>query len=197
MSVEEGFAVEAAAESSRTAFGSDADAGAAIADARAYHRLAGHTVVAGRVAAAAGWGPLASRRRFAAGGAGPSEPVFDFGRETIGLLRGFDTDALTGSRALVANLDLRFPLARIQRGRGAWPIFLRTIHGAVFADAGHAWDTHFDGGDVRVSAGAELSLDLVVLHYVPLTIVSGAAWTHDPVAGRDRPAFFARIGYAF
>jgi hypothetical protein len=27
--------------------------------------------------------------------------------------------------------------------------------------------------------------------------VSGAAWTHDPVAGRNRGAFFGRVGYAF
>jgi hypothetical protein len=197
ISAEEGFAIEAATESSRTAFGSDADAGAAIFDARAFHRLVGHTVVAGRIGAAAGWGPLRSRRRFAAGGAGPSELAFDFGRDSIGLLRGFDDDELIGSRAAVANLDVRFPLARIQRGPGAWPFFLRTIHGAVFADAGHAWDTRFRAADVRASAGAELSVDLVVLHYLPLTIVSGVAWIDDPVGGRRGAAYFARLGHAF
>ena len=197
ISAEEGFAIEAATESSRTALGSDADAAAAIFDARAFRRLFGHTVVAGRIGAAAGWGPLRSRRRFAAGGAGPSELVFDFGRDSIGLLRGFAADELIGSRAAAANLDVRFPIARIQRGVGAWPIFFRTLHGAVFADAGHAWDVRFRLGDVRGSAGAELSLDLVVLHYLPLTIVSGAAWIDDPVAGRRGAAFFARLGHAF
>jgi Omp85 superfamily domain/WD40-like Beta Propeller Repeat len=198
ISPEEGFAVETAVETSRTAFGSDADAGAAVFDIRGYQRLLGrHTVLAGRLAAAAGWGPVGARRVFSAGGAGPSPPVFDFGRDTIGLVRGIAPEDLVGTRALVANLDLRFPIARIQRGAGVWPIFFRTVHGAAFVDVGNAWDSSFHAADVRTSAGGELSLDLVILHYLPLTLVSGASWTRDPVAGRSHGALFGRIGHAF
>ena len=198
ISPEEGFAVEGAAETSRTALGSDVDAGAAVLDVRAYGRVfARHTVLAGRFGAAMGWGPRGARRLFSAGGAGPSYPVFDFGRDTIGLLRGFSPEDLVGSRAAVANLDLRFPLARFQRGAGTWPIFFRALHGAAFVDAGQAWDLTFRAADLRTSTGAEVSLDVVVLHYLPLTLVSGAAWTRDPVAGRNHGAFFGRIGYAF
>jgi hypothetical protein len=123
--------------------------------------------------------------------------VFDFGRDTIGLLRGFAPEDLVGSRAAVANLDLRFPIARVERGVGAWPLFVRALHGAAFVDAGEAWSSTFRAADLRTATGAEVSLDVVVLHYLPLTLVSGAAWTRDPVAGRSGPAFFARIGYAF
>ena len=197
ISPEEGFAVEAAAETSRTALGSDADAGAGVFDVRAYQRLFGrHTVLAGRFAAAAGWGPRGARRVFSAGGAGPSYLVFDFGRDTIGLLRGFSPEDLVGSRAMVANLDLRFPLARIERGVRSWPIFFRALHGAAFVDAGEAWDSAFRAADLRTSTGAELSLHVVVFHYLPLTLVSGAAWTRDPVAGRNHGAVFGRVGYA-
>ncbi len=175
-----------------------ADAGATILDARAYHRLFGsHTVVAGRLAFAAGWGPPGARRLFSAGGPGPSAPEFDFGRDTIGLLRGFDAADLTGSRAAVANLDLRFPIARLQRGAGSWPVFFRTVHAAAFVDAGQAWDTVFRPASLRTSTGAEISLDLVILHNVPVTLATGAAWTRDPVTNRQRAAFFARIGHAF
>jgi WD40-like Beta Propeller Repeat len=198
ISPEEGFALEAAAEASRTAFGSDVDAGATVLDIRAYRRVAGrHTVLAGRLAAAAGWGPLGARRLFSAGGSGPSYPVFDFGRDAIGLLRGFAPGDVLGTRAAVANLDLRFPLARFQRGAGTWPIFFRALHGAAFVDAGEAWDSTFRAADLRTATGAEVSLDLVVLHYLPLTLVSGAAWTRDPVAGVSHAAFFGRLGYAF
>jgi hypothetical protein len=198
ISPEEGFAVEAAAETSRTMLGSDADAGAAVFDARAYRRVLGRqTVLAGRIAAAAGWGRPAARRTFAAGGSGPSQPAFDFGRDTVALLRGFAPEDIVGSRAAIANLDLRFPLIRLQRGAGSWPFFLRTIHAAAFVDAGHAWDAAFRAADLRTSIGGELSLDFVLLHYVPLTLVSGAAWTRDPVAGRSRAAVFGRIGHAF
>jgi Omp85 superfamily domain/WD40-like Beta Propeller Repeat len=198
ISPEEGFAVEAAAETSRTVLGSDVDAAATVLDVRGYRRVFGrHTVLAGRFAAAAGWGPLRARRVFSAGGAGPSYPVFDFGRDTIGLLRGFAPEDIVGSRAAIANLDLRVPLARFQRGAGTWPIFVRALHGAVFVDAGEAWDSVFRTADLRTSTGAELSLDVVVLHYLPLTLASGAAWTRDPVAGISHAAFFGRLGYAF
>ena len=76
-------------------------------------------------------------------------------------------------------------------------MFFRTLHGAVFADAGHAWDTTFRAADLRTSTGGELSLDIVILRYVPLTLVTGAAWIRDPVANRRGATFFGRIGYAF
>jgi outer membrane protein assembly factor BamA len=192
------MAIEAAAETSRTALGSDVDAGAAVFDARAFRRVFGrHTVIAARAAVAAGWGDVGARRVFSAGGAGPSYPVFDFGRDAIGLLRGFAPEDIVGSRAAVANLDLRVPLFRPQRGIGSWPVFFRAIHAAAFVDAGNAWNTTFRSADLRTSTGGELSLDLVVLHYFPVTIAGGAAWTRDPVVDRSQAAFFGRIGYAF
>jgi WD40 repeat protein len=198
ISPEEGFLVEAAAETSRTMLGSDVDAGAAVFDARVYLRAFGrHTVLAGRLGAAAGWGPRGARRVFSAAGPGPSYPVFDFGRDTIGLLRGFAPGDIVGSRAAVGNLDLRFPLARPQRGLGSWPVFFQELHAAVFVDAGHAWDAAVRPADLRTSTGGELSLDVVILHYVPLTLVAGAAWTRDPAADRSHRAFFGRLGYAF
>jgi hypothetical protein len=198
ISPEEGFAVEAAAETSRTILGSDADAGAAVFDARVYRRMSGrHAVLAGRLGVAVGWGRVGARRVFSAGGSGPSSLVFDFGRDTIGLLRGFVPADLTGSRAAVANVDVRFPIARLERGAGSWPVFFRTLHAAAFIDAGQAWNTSFRADALRTATGGELSLDVVVFHYVPLTLVTGAAWTRDPVANRQRAAFFGRIGHAF
>ena len=198
ISPEEGFALEAAAETSRAAFGSDGDAGAAIFDIRGFHRLFGRrTVLAARVAAAASWGDEDTRRRFSAAGSGPSYPVFDFGRDSVGLIRGLAPDDVVAPRVLVANVDVRFPLARIQRGIGSWPLFFHTLHGAAFADAGNAWDTTFRAADLRTSIGGELSLDAVVFYYVRVTVTGGAAWTRDRAADRNRGALFARIGYAF
>jgi hypothetical protein len=198
ISSEEGFAVEAALESSRTAFGSDTNAGAGMIDLRGFQRVFGpHTVLAGRAAVAASWGAAGGRRVFSAAGAGPSAPAFDFGRDAIGLLRGFAPEDVVGTRAAVANVDLRFPIARPQRGAGTWPAFLNSVHGAVFLDAGHAWDTAFRAADVRTALGGELSANLVLAHYLPLTVAGGAAWTRDPAAGTNRAAAFGRVGYAF
>ena len=198
ISTEEGFALESAVESSRVALGSDADAGAAVFDARAFTRLFGrHTVLAARAAGAASWGEVTARRVFSAAGPGPSSPSFDFDRDAIGLLRGFDPEDVLGTRVFAANLDLRFPLARPQRGPGMWPLFLHSLHGAAFLDAGHGWNSSFRATDIKTAVGAELSADVVVLHYLPLTITGGAAWTRNPTADHRRGSFFGRIGYAF
>ena len=198
ISTEEGFAVEAAVEGSRRALGSDADANAAILDARGFHRLfSRHTVLAVRLAGASSWGETGARRRFSASGSGPSIPSFDFGRDTIDLLRGFRPQDVVGIHAAVFNADLRVPLLRVQRGPGLWPIFVRSMHAASFVDLGHAWDTTFRAADVRRSAGGELATDVVLIHYAPLTIAGGVAWTRDPIAGRDRAAAYVRVGQAF
>jgi hypothetical protein len=97
----------------------------------------------------------------------------------------------------VANIDLRVPLARPQRGIGNWPIFFRSIHAAGFVDAGNAWDRAFRFSDLRTSTGGELSLDVVLGHYLPVTLTTGGAWTRDPIEDRSRASFFARIGRAF
>ena len=198
ISAEEGIALEIAAEASPESLGSDGDAGAAIVDLRGFRRIgAGHTVLAARAGIAASWGDESSRRIFSAAGPGPSYPIFDFGRDTIALLRGFDPDDIVGTRAASVNVDLRVPLARPQRGPGSWPVFLHSIHAAAFVDVGHAWDGGFHVADVKSSVGGELSADVVVLHFVPVTVAGGAAWTHDAASGRQRGALFARLGYAF
>jgi hypothetical protein len=195
---EEGFSVETSVETSRKALGADADGGAAILDARAFHRAFGrHSVLAARLAVAASWGPRNARRVFSAGGPGPASTAFDFGRDTIGLLRGFAAKDIVGTRAAVLNLDARVPVLRVQRGAGGWPIFARTIHAAAFVDAGSAWESSFRAGDLRTSFGGELSADVVIIHFVPLTLTAGAAWTTDRVEDRSRAAFFGRVGYAF
>src|SRR5262249_14261673 len=114
-----------------------------------------------------------------------------------GLLRGFGPEDVVGTRAAVVNLDVRVPLLRVQRGAGAWPVFLRSIHAAAFVDAGNAWNAQFRAADVRTSVGGELSFDTTLVHYFPFTFVSGAAWTRDPIVGTSRGQLFSRIGYAF
>jgi hypothetical protein len=198
ISDEEGFAVNAAVETSRTALGSDADTDSVVIDTRLFHRtFSRHTVVAARAAFAGSWGDLQARRVFSAAGSGPAYAAFDFGRDTIGLLRGFAPEDVVGTRAATASLDVRFPIARPQRGPVSWPILLHSLHGSAFVDAAHAWDRTFRAADIKSSIGGELSADLVVIHSLPLTIASGAAWTRDPAAPRSRAAFFVRIGRAF
>ena len=85
----------------------------------------------------------------------------------------------------------------MQRGFGTIPLFLRTIHGAVFADVGNAWTDSFRAAEMRRSFGAEFSLDAIVLYALPVTFTSGVAWRHDPGDGRRAVVGFARVGRAF
>jgi hypothetical protein len=77
------------------------------------------------------------------------------------------------------------------------PAFVRVIHGAVFVDAGHAWDDAFHGKDVRVSGGVELSADTVLGYSLPLTITGGLAIRHDGLDRTSSVTVFGRIGRAF
>jgi hypothetical protein len=198
ISSDEGVRVSAGGEWSPEAFGSTGDAGAVVVDARAFVRAApAHAVAAFRGAAAASWGDDDVARLFGAGGAGAASSGVSFDRDAVGLVRGFDAGELFGRRAVVLNADFRAPLAWIERGVGTWPAFARALHGAVFVDAAAAWHTRLSSENVRVSAGVELSADLVVGYVVPLTVTAGAAWRHDPTGASRGAAVFARVGRAF
>lgn len=196
ISAEQGARVTATSEFTRRSLGADGDATAVTVDARAYVGVwPRHGVIAARAAFASAWGDETVRRLFSAGGNGPALGGFAFGSDAIGLLRGFDDGSVVGPRAFVANLDYRFPLARIQHGAGTLPVFLRTIHGAIFADVGNAWDTDFRATDLRRSFGTELSFDIIAGYALPFTLTTGAAWRDD--AGHSDLVGFARIGRAF
>jgi hypothetical protein len=194
ISREDGWNATLTSEFTREALGADDNGQATTVDLRGYVPVfPRHAVVAARVAGAASWGDLVVRRQFSASGSGPQLLGFDFGSDAIGLLRGVSEDAVVGTRAAVVNVDYRFPLLQIERGVGTWPAFARVLHGALFVDAGHAWDSTFRRSEVTVSLGAELSLDAVVGYVLPLTVTAGGAWV-----SQDRGfAGFAGIGKAF
>ena len=171
---------------------------ALTADVRHYWRLLGrHDVFAIRGAAAGFWGDEAGAQLFSASGNGPIGSGFGFGLDAIGLLRGFDDDDVVGTHAAVINVDYRLPLWRIGRGIGTLPVFLRTLHGAVFFDAGNVWADAFRWSDARTSFGGEISADTVLGFALPLTFTAGAAIRHDGTIDRSSVVAFARVGRAF
>lgn len=196
ISPEQGAAANAVVE-----FAGGADGGTATsmtAELRGYLRaFPRHGVVAARLAGARSQGDARVGREFSAAGSGPQGGGFGLGIDAVGLLRGFDQDDLSGRSVAVANLDYRFPIAWPQRGLGTWPIFLRSLHGALFVDAARAWDGRFESADARRSLGGELSFDLVFLGSFPATVAAGAAWRHDPGGAREGAALFMRVGRAF
>lgn len=195
---EEGGTLGVTSEITSGLAGAARRAGAGTVEARHYWRaFPRHAVVAARVAAATTWGDRDLTRVFEASGAGPQGAGFDFGSASIALLRGFRAADVFGRHAAVVNLDYRFPLAWPQRGAGTLPLMVRSLHGALFVDAGHAWDATFRAGAVRRSFGAELSADTVLGYSLPLTMTAGAARRDDPSGRRRGWAAFARVGRAF
>jgi hypothetical protein len=198
ISPEDGVAVGATAEIARDGFGSTADETTLTADGRFYLPGFGrHHIVAVRGAAGVSTGTPGARRTFLMGGAAPAVDVLDFGRNAIGLMRGFPAQSFAGTHALLVNTDYRFPIARPQRGHGTWPLFLHTIHASVFADAGEPWTNHFRGGNLKTSAGGEFSLNVIAGYSFPFTATIGAAWGHDRADRSNRATAYLRVGRAF
>ncbi|HXH07194.1 MAG TPA: hypothetical protein VNI83_11445, partial [Vicinamibacterales bacterium] len=166
---------------------------------RGYLPAAGrHHVVALRLAAGVSSGAASLRRALGAGGtAAPGDPIA-FGRDAVGLIRGYGPGDAVGSRAVAMTGEYRAPLVGIERGIGRWPVFVRQLHWALFADAGHAWTEGFRLDDAKVALGGELSADAVLGYYAPVTFSIGAAWRRDG-SGRlpGGGVVFARIGHAF
>lgn len=198
ISPEDGVVAALATEWSPAELGSSGDATSITADLRAFlDTPVRHGVFALRAAAASSWGDDNAARVFGAGGSGSRPASASFDRDAIALIRGFGADEVVGRRALVVNAELRAPIAWIERGAGTWPFLLQSLHAAVFADAGAAWNARLSRGDRRASAGAELSADIVLGYVAPLTLASGVAWRYDPT-GRARGAVvFVRVGRAF
>jgi outer membrane protein assembly factor BamA len=182
------------------ALGADANALTMTGDWRGYVRgLGRHHVAAFRLGAASSTGDTGMRRTFSLGGSGLPASPFAMGQRMIGLLRGLPQDERFGTAVLLANLDYRVPLARVERGIGTWPVFLRDIHGAAFADVGSAGNAMDKLPAAAFSIGGELAASVTLGYSWNLSLAAGAAWVRDPTrsGAPDRFAAFVRTGYAF
>jgi len=119
-------------------------------DYRSYNKLAKELIFVYRLTGGASYGQNQQRffiggtegwinRRFDQGGGVPIVNVEDYAFLTPGLpVRGYDYNALNGTRFGIANLELRFPLVRYFI-LGALPIGFQNMLGAAFIDVGSAW----------------------------------------------------------
>lgn len=198
ISPEHGLSAAAMGEVVRRGLGADINATVITGDVRAYvPGLGRRHVLALRASGGRINQPLDARLSFATGGAAANPDVLDFGRDQLAPLRGFPSTVAGDTRVAAASVDYRFPLARPQRGRGTWPIFLQNLHGALFADTVAAGNQRLQWSDAPFSVGGELSWDLVLGYSYPLTATIGGAWGHDRTELRNRAAVFVRIGRAF
>jgi outer membrane protein assembly factor BamA len=159
-----------------------------------------HVVLALRVAGGAADGTIGGRAPFKLGGYEDPD-VLAFLPGTISSpsdqLRGYPRSALQGTAYLLGNVELRFPLAAPTRGRSTWPLFLRRVHGALFVDAGDAFDLpgelaiaghELDAEQIRFGAGAELRLEVVLGYHLRTDVRVGVARGLGALLGEGRAA---------
>jgi outer membrane protein assembly factor BamA len=155
-------------------------------------------VVALRLSGGVSTGDAGAGRTFLLGGSASDSGVLTFASRSSSLLRGFSDATFAGSHVVLANGEYRWPIARPQRGAGTWPILLHTVHAALFADAGETWTRAFRTSSVKVSAGGELSGDIVLGYATRVTVAGGAAFGHDGAnVAADRVTAYIRIGKSF
>ncbi len=146
-----------------------------------------HVVLATRLSGAIGHGSLGGSPPFALGGIPSTNllsltPVQSFSPSDQ--LRGYPTGLFEGNGTLSASVELRFPLFAPELGYSTWPVFLRRVHGAIFADLGEAFvqgtERGYAGPDfhwkrLRAGAGAELRLETALAYWLLTDIRLGVA----------------------
>jgi hypothetical protein len=197
VSPEQGVAIGVTSEQVRAAFGADGNADAFTGEVRGYMRLGtGHVVLASRAAIGAATGDANVSRVFYLGGPEPVHGLIDFGSRAFSLLRGFPDQVYAAGHVGAANVELRFPVRRIERGLRTWPFFLKTVHAAAFLDTGQVWDHRFSWSGTKASAGAEVSLDTVLGFGLPMTLSVGVAHPLGREQARGTTTY-VRVGRAF
>ncbi len=127
-----------------------------------------HHVLQARAFAGTSRGDVIPQGAFQVGGDNPGDTTLRVDDESI-YLRGYRINAFRGRKAGLASLEYRFPIKDVELGWSSTPVFLRRVHGAVFAEAGNAWDNAFRSREFKRSAGAEVRLDTNLAYYLPIT----------------------------
>ncbi len=129
-------------------------------------------------------------------------------------VRGYEGTSEPARSVIAAGLQFRAPLGWVERGIGTGPLFLSNINAALFADAGllgvREHSSRFAGlaqqsgsraaavqraslRDSRVGVGAELRVDVILSHLLPVSIYGGCGfglnplWSYRPYFGISSP----------
>lgn len=183
------------------------------ADYRTYFKLADDYTFVMRFAGGYSFGP--NPQRFYIGGTDnwlnrefenntiPINNIEEYAFSTPGIpLRGFNYDRMAGSKYVLANLELRFPLLRYFI-LGALPIGFANVEGTMFVDAGTAWSDNnalqlfekTDGGtrmkDLLMGTGVGAR---AIMFGIPLKF--DVAWSYD-LRKFSPPKYYISLGVDF
>jgi hypothetical protein len=149
-------------------------------------------VIAFRVAGGIALGDRLLQGTFRLGSA-TGESILSGPTPRLYTLRGLPQITFAGERALLLSGEYRLPLVQPQRGAGTWPIFLKNLHMAFFADYGSVFNGDLDFNNFLLGVGTELRADFVIGYGLPISgrlgygiIVSGRQFIQgltDPITG--------------
>lgn len=133
----------------------------------------------------------------------PIDNVEDFTFLTPGYpLRGYDYGERVTSKYLLSNIEFRFPLFQALVS-GPIPVFFQYVAGAIFLDAGAAWDDHLALTTVDPATGQTVSQDMLLgtgagarayVFGIPLRF--DVAWNYN-LQSWSRPKYYLSLGYDF
>jgi hypothetical protein len=110
-------------------------------------------------------------------------------------LRGFDTNVLDAGKAAAGGIEILWPVARLQAGYQALPIFLRNITVGTFVDGGFATD-HVTRDEILLSAGLEWITGMELAWGFLADLRIGLAWplAYPDDIDQSGPVFLIQIG---
>ncbi|MFZ5477469.1 MAG: BamA/TamA family outer membrane protein [Myxococcota bacterium] len=117
------------------------------------------------------------------------------------MLRGFSPASDSGEWYWLGSGEYRFPIVNIDRGVGTFPLFVRNVSGAVFLDAGNAFDDAEGAAlaQTLAGAGAEVRVYLIASYgygvYTRLGYQFAAVGDGIPLG--DPGGFYAWLGSSF
>jgi Tol biopolymer transport system component len=157
---------------------------------------AGRPVLAATARIAEQRGPAA--RRLTAGGVGTTA-VVEAGDSNFEV-RGYPPGFVAASALWSARTELRLPIARVSRGLGALPVYLRGLSASGFVDSvGAASRVDGLGSPQLLSTGAEVSSDFTFFSFLPIRIRTGVGVpmrSLGPVS-RGEARFYITAGTSF
>lgn len=173
ISPEDGRSVELGYEQIDKKLGSDFDLNKVTIDWHEYIDLPfDHQVLLVRAYAGRSSGDVIPQRAFQLGGDNPGDFTLNVENNYV-YLRGYPVNRYRGQKVGLLSTEYRFPVKNVEWGLANTPFFFKRVHGAVFYEAGSAWDNTFDSRKVKRAVGVEARLDMSLAYMLPITVRAG------------------------
>jgi outer membrane protein assembly factor BamA len=123
-------------------------------------------------------GDVIAQRAFQLGGDNPGDLTINVTEQDV-YLRGYPVNQYRGQKIGLMSAEYRFPVKNLEKGFNNTPFFFKRVHGAIFAEAGNAWDATYSSKDLKRSLGFEARMDVSFAYVLPITLRLGVAKALD------------------